>query len=60
MALVQPVLSVQLQELAQSIGEHDIQLAQIYEVLENMRDKKAAERIWNKRERIRFKTLGNH
>jgi hypothetical protein len=49
MALAQPVLSAQLQEFAQRIGENDIQLAQIYEALENMLDEKAAERIWNKR-----------
>jgi hypothetical protein len=58
MALAQPVLSAQLQELAQRISEHDIQLAQIYEALENMLDEKAAERTWQNRERVGFKTTG--
>jgi hypothetical protein len=55
---LQPVLSAQLQDLKQRIGEHDIQLSQIYEALENMLDQKAAERTWNNRERIGFKTSG--
>jgi hypothetical protein len=49
-------LGAQLQELKQRIGEHDVQLSQIYEALENMLDEKAAGRTWNNRERIGFKT----
>ena len=52
-------LSMQLQELAQRIGEHDVQLSQIYEALENMLDEKAAERKWQNRDRIGFKTSKN-
>lgn len=56
LAMVQPTLHAHLQELAQRIGEHDLQLSQIYEALENMLDEKAAERKWNNRERIGFRT----
>ena len=43
------------QEIWQRIGEHDIQLSQIYDAIENLLDKKAAERKWYERERIGFK-----
>ena len=49
-------LGAQLLELKQRIGEHDVQLSQIYEALENMLDEKAAQRKWAGRERIGFKT----
>jgi len=58
LALAQPTLNVHLQELVQRINEHDIQLSQIYEALENMLDEKAAEHTWNNRQRIGFKTSG--
>lgn len=49
----------QLTELRNRIGEHDVQLNQIYDALENMLDKKQAEleakEKWNKRQRIGFK-----
>lgn len=48
----------QLQELRQRLGEHDVQLNQIYDALENLLDEKAAQRKWEERERIGFK--GNH
>jgi hypothetical protein len=51
-------LGAQLLELKQRIGEHDVQLSQIYEALENMLDEKAVQRKWNNRERIGFKTMG--
>ena len=57
--LGQSKLSNQLQELTQRIGEHDMQLSQIYEALENMLDDKAAKRKWNERERIGFRTTKN-
>lgn len=59
MALAQPALNAQLQELKQRMGEHDMQLSQIYEALENMLDDKAAQRKWNERERIGFRTSKN-
>ena len=36
-------------------GEHDVQLNQIYDALENLLDEKAAQRKWDDRERIGFK-----
>jgi hypothetical protein len=59
LALAQPHLSAQLHELKQRIGEHDVQLSQIYEALENMLDDRAAQRTWNNRERIGFKSIRN-
>jgi len=56
--LMQPHLSAQLHELKQRISEHDVQLSQIYEALENMLDGEAAQRNLNNRERIGFKTTG--
>lgn len=45
----------QLSELKQRIGEHDIQLHQIYDAIENLLDQKAEEKTWADRERIGFK-----
>jgi len=45
----------QLSELKQRIGEHDIQLHQIYDAIENLLDQKAGEKTWADRERIGFK-----
>ncbi len=45
----------QLLELKQRIGEHDIQLSQIYDAIENLLDSKVEERKWEDRERIGFK-----
>ena len=59
LAVGQSTLHAHLQELAQRIGEHDVQLSQIYEALENMLDEKAAERKWQNRERIGFRTSKN-
>jgi len=44
----------QLAELRTRIGEHDTQLAQIYDSIENMPDEKAEQKNWEKRERIDF------
>lgn len=48
-------LKEQLKEIKQRLGEHDAQLNQIYEAMENLLDEKAAQRKWNERERIGFK-----
>lgn len=48
-------LKEQLRLLKERIGEHDTQLNQIYDALENLLDEKAAERKWKERERIGFK-----
>jgi hypothetical protein len=45
----------QLQEIKERLGEHDVQLNQIYEAMENLLDEKAAERKWDEREKIGFK-----
>ena len=45
----------QLKEIKERISEHDVQLNQIYEAMENLLDEKAAERKWEERERIGFK-----
>lgn len=45
----------QLEQIRERMGEHDVQLGQIYDALENLLDAKAAERKWEERERIGFK-----
>lgn len=45
----------QLRELKDRIGEHDVQLNQIYDALENLLDEKAAERKWEDRQLIGFR-----
>lgn len=44
----------QMDVLKEGLGEHDNQLAQIYESLENLLDERADSRQWNERERIGF------
>jgi ORF6N domain len=48
-------LKVQLKEIKDRLGEHDAQLSQIYDAMENLLDEKAAERKWDEREKIGFK-----
>jgi phage regulator Rha-like protein len=48
-------LKEHLKEIRELLGEHDAQLNQIYDALENLLDEKAAQRKWNDRERIGFK-----
>jgi hypothetical protein len=45
----------QLKQIKERVGEHDVQLNQIYDALENLLDEKVAERKWEERRRIRFK-----
>lgn len=45
----------QLQEIKERLGEHDVQLNQIYDAMENLLDEKAAQRKWEDRVRIGFK-----
>ena len=42
-------------ELNERIGEHDGQLAAIYDAIENLLDEKTGQRNWQERERIGFK-----
>jgi ORF6N domain len=53
-AIHQIGLRTQLQELKEKLGEHDIQLNQIYDAMENLLDEKAVQIKWDKRERIGF------
>jgi hypothetical protein len=53
--LLQHETKEQLQQIKERIEEHDIQLSQIYDAIENLLDEKAAQRKWDDRERIGFK-----
>jgi hypothetical protein len=53
--LQQSDLKTQLKEIKERLGEHDEQLNQIYDSIENLLDEKAIENKWNERERIGFK-----
>jgi phage regulator Rha-like protein len=53
--LLQNDLKEQLKEIKERLGEHDVQLNQIYDALENLLDEKAAQRKWDERARIGFK-----
>ena len=55
MALQQIDIKEQFKEIKERLGEHDVQLNQIYDAIENLLDEKAAQRKWNDRERIGFK-----
>lgn len=47
-------LREQLKQIKERLGEHDAQLNQIYDAMENLLDEKAAQRKWEDRERIGF------
>ncbi len=53
--LQQSDLKEQLNQIKERLGEHDAQLNQIYDAMENLLDEKAAQRKWAERERIGFK-----
>ena len=53
--LRQTDLKEQMKEIKERLGEHDAQLGQIYDAIENLLDEKAAQRKWNDRDRIGFK-----
>lgn len=53
--LQQTDLKEQLKQIKERLGEHDTQLNQIYDAMENLLDEKAAQRKWEDRERIGFK-----
>ncbi len=48
-------LRIQLKEIKERLGEHDAQLNQIYDAMENLLDEKAGQRKWEERKRIGFK-----
>ena len=47
-------LKGQIEEIKEHLGNHDVQLNQIYDAIENLVDEKVAQRKWNERERIGF------
>lgn len=49
----------QLKLIKEKLGDHDVQLSQIYDAMENLLDEKAAQRKWEERERIGFKKQGS-
>jgi phage regulator Rha-like protein len=53
--LQQNDMKEQLKEIKERLGEHDTQLNQIYDAMENLLDEKAAQRKLENRERIGFK-----
>ena len=53
--LNQSDLKEQMKEIRERLGEHDAQLNQIYDAMENLLDEKAAQRKWADRERIGFR-----
>ena len=53
--LSQSDMKQQMKEIKERLGEHDVQLNQIYDAMENLLDEKAAQRKWDDRERIGFK-----
>lgn len=46
----------QIQLIKERIGEHDVQLNQIYDAMENLLDEKSTQQKWSERARIGFKT----
>jgi len=47
-------LKLQLQAIKDRLGEHDAQLNQIYDAMENLLDEKAAQKKWDDRKKIGF------
>lgn len=48
-------LKGQLKLIKEHLGDHDAQLNQIYDAMENLLDEKAAQKKWDERNRIGFK-----
>ena len=55
LALNYKELGLQFNELRTRIGDHDAQLNQIYNAIENLLDEKIDKKRWEERERIGFK-----
>ena len=51
-------LKEQLKAIKERLGEHDAQLNQIYDAMENLLDEKIAQRNWEDRKRIGFNVNG--
>jgi hypothetical protein len=52
-------IKTQLSDIIERVGEHDAQLNHLYEAIENLIDKRAAQTKWENRERIGFKPNKN-
>src|SRR5665647_16042 len=48
-------LKEQMKQIKEHLGEHDAQLNQIYDAMENLLDEKADQKKWDERDRIGFK-----
>ena len=55
LTLQQTDIKGQLHEITERLGEHDVQLNEIYDAIENLLDEKIAQKKWEERERIGFK-----
>ena len=53
--LKQSNINEQLLEIKERLGEHDVQLNELYDAMDNMLDEKIAQMKWKDRERIGFK-----
>jgi len=53
--LKQSSINEQLTEIKERIGEHDVQLNELYNAMENLVDEKIAQLKWKDREKIGFK-----
>ena len=49
-------IAAEIKKLIDKVGEHDIQLAGIYDAIEDLLDKKVEEKKWSDREPIGYKT----
>ena len=54
-SLLHKDVMIQLKELKERIGEHDTQLAVIYDAIENLLDEKVKQKVWEDRNRIGYK-----
>ncbi len=52
--LQQTDFKLQMDQIKERLSEHDAQLNQIYDAMENLLDEKAAQRKWEERQRIGF------
>jgi hypothetical protein len=55
LTLQQMDMKEQLKEITERLTEHDVQLNQIYDAMENLLDERIAQKKWEERERIGFK-----
>ena len=49
-------VAAEIKKLIDKVGEHDVQLASIYDTIEDLLDKKVTEQKWEDRIRIGFRS----